>query len=768
MDASEMILNLVHKAAIKAEVNEKHPSDHENDSSPDQLVKNSQKEERKEATFKVSLATNNQDLESDKENVSRKKIRVEARQICNNREKGEEEKILVLQQLGRSQTRPEGFPAFLCIDGRIADSSGVKRKIPRPANAFMLFANEWRKKLAAENPRESNKDISVRLGILWKNMAKDVKEKYFALAREVDAEHKRKYPDYVYNPKEARLRKAMREQNRELSRRSILQSAIARAGVISGPVNSTTFLDHQHRFGCVSAGLPINSTVESDRVAEPWFQSTSRTKAIHSPRMNDWYGNVGDPIERLQVMGAMHQRAPDKCKDAMRNQAAASVATASAAECGAAAFSNNGYPIDFSDVNREREQLRRQENIGDYSEFTDGQKWHPYQNGGGGHQHPRTPHPSQMTGIIHPNVQSISSHEHGPWNQFCHTGVIPHGPPMPRNIGVRGPRHTVLLRDRLPGRHCEFPEETARLNYNTNKLNVESIRASYSPPQHQMPRLLESSVDSMMDSASTSRIRREDEGPRWEPNGINNGMSMDSLAASTESNATREKERESRRSAERFEPKKKIVSKPLPGFHQAFGSTEIGRFSRSEFFVNMVGESGGNVEVADTDSSSLHPKAYLSTPVIFPFSPRSCGILGASTAIHRIAENGEILSRIIPDDCCWFTAQSRCGVSRISDNVVNCTTFLDCSHHAREKEWFCQKNLMTHPSEVVRSRDNYESFANERNDEKYILIGTPGSSNRSNIPGTMYDNIDKEACKPTTVKVEQDDSPKSSKQEGDV
>lgn len=37
-------------------------------------------------------------------------------------------------------------------------------------------------------------DVYNRLGVLWKTMSKDVKEKYFALAREVDAEHKRKYP----------------------------------------------------------------------------------------------------------------------------------------------------------------------------------------------------------------------------------------------------------------------------------------------------------------------------------------------------------------------------------------------------------------------------------------------------------------------------------------------------------------------------------------------------------------------------------------------
>jgi len=66
---------------------------------------------------------------------------------------------------------------------------------------------------------------------------------------------------------------------------------------------------------------------------------------------------------------------------------------------------------------------------------------------------------------------------------------------------------------------------------------------------------------------------------------------------------SREKERESRHSSEL---KKKPVSKqPLPGFHQAFGSTEIGKFSRSEFFVNMVGESGsgGSVTADDGDGT---------------------------------------------------------------------------------------------------------------------------------------------------------------------
>ncbi|XP_067000729.2 uncharacterized protein [Anabrus simplex] len=80
-------------------------------------------------------------------------------------------------------------------------------KIPRPPNAFMIFANEWRRKLAFQHPTESNKEISVRLGVMWKNLSSDTKESYYTASRQADEEHKRKYPGYYYSPKEARLRK---------------------------------------------------------------------------------------------------------------------------------------------------------------------------------------------------------------------------------------------------------------------------------------------------------------------------------------------------------------------------------------------------------------------------------------------------------------------------------------------------------------------------------------------------------------------------------
>ncbi|PSN31569.1 hypothetical protein C0J52_15950 [Blattella germanica] len=91
-------------------------------------------------------------------------------------------------------------------------------KIPRPPNAFMIFANEWRRKLAFQHPSESNKEISVRLGVMWKNLPPDTKEGYYTASRQADEEHKRKYPGYYYSPKEARMNK-MHKHNLALARK---------------------------------------------------------------------------------------------------------------------------------------------------------------------------------------------------------------------------------------------------------------------------------------------------------------------------------------------------------------------------------------------------------------------------------------------------------------------------------------------------------------------------------------------------------------------
>jgi hypothetical protein len=65
---------------------------------------------------------------------------------------------------------------------------------------------------------ESNKEISVRLGLMWKNLSADTKESYYTASRQADEEHKRKYPGYYYSPKEARINK-MQKHNFALARK---------------------------------------------------------------------------------------------------------------------------------------------------------------------------------------------------------------------------------------------------------------------------------------------------------------------------------------------------------------------------------------------------------------------------------------------------------------------------------------------------------------------------------------------------------------------
>ncbi|KAH7979476.1 hypothetical protein HPB49_009539 [Dermacentor silvarum] len=79
----------------------------------------------------------------------------------------------------------------------------LRSRIPRPPNAFMLFAQEKRRSVAAENPNENNQRVSSRFSKRWRSLSAADKEPYQRTAAEAAPGHRRKHPDYVYNPREA-------------------------------------------------------------------------------------------------------------------------------------------------------------------------------------------------------------------------------------------------------------------------------------------------------------------------------------------------------------------------------------------------------------------------------------------------------------------------------------------------------------------------------------------------------------------------------------
>ncbi|KAH7983937.1 hypothetical protein HPB52_015507 [Rhipicephalus sanguineus] len=75
--------------------------------------------------------------------------------------------------------------------------------IPPSRNAFMQFAQEKRRSLAAEKANEANQLMRR----LWRSLSVVAKKSYHRKAAEAAAVHRRRYPDYVYRHRGARQRK---------------------------------------------------------------------------------------------------------------------------------------------------------------------------------------------------------------------------------------------------------------------------------------------------------------------------------------------------------------------------------------------------------------------------------------------------------------------------------------------------------------------------------------------------------------------------------
>uniref|UniRef100_A0A8C0VMI9 SRY-box transcription factor 8 n=1 Tax=Cyanistes caeruleus TaxID=156563 RepID=A0A8C0VMI9_CYACU len=242
----------------------------------------------------------------------------------------------------------DGFYFLVPMPVRGNGSLKAKPHVKRPMNAFMVWAQAARRKLADQYPHLHNAELSKTLGKLWRLLSENEKRPFVEEAERLRVQHKKDHPDYKYQPRRRKSVKAGQsdsDSGAELSHHASTQLYKADTG-LGGMADSHHHGDHTGQ----PHGPPTPPTTPKTDLHHGSKQELKHEgrRLVESGRQNIDFSNVDISELSSEVINNMETFDVHEFDQYLPLNGHAACATSAAPAAAAASFSSS--QCDYTDL----------------------------------------------------------------------------------------------------------------------------------------------------------------------------------------------------------------------------------------------------------------------------------------------------------------------------------------------------------------------------------------------------------------------------------